>query len=130
MFREMCYLCSQRAERNVPVYTRKAEEAADREAAKTLVNAQQRNAEIQIQAESKLQSQKRVANKEVAAYNLGASFATREKKLDEEKHKLPHVNYELLTLPNLVFTRFFVHLCNFDFQFIFQSFKFLKVLNF
>jgi hypothetical protein len=41
----MCYLCSQRAERNVPVYTRLQEEKAERETAKILVSAQQRVAE-------------------------------------------------------------------------------------
>lgn len=90
-FREMCYLCSQRAERNVPVYTRHAEEVIDREAAKTLVMAEQRKAEVAIQAESELRSQKRVSAKEVAAFNLGAAQATKEKKADDEKHKLPHV---------------------------------------
>ena len=35
-------MCTERAERNVPVYTREAEEAADKMAARVLVNAEQR----------------------------------------------------------------------------------------
>ena len=41
-YRELCNLCTERAERNVPVYTREAEEAADKMAARVLVNAEQR----------------------------------------------------------------------------------------
>ena len=47
--REMCYLCSQRAARNVPVYFREQEEKEERENAKILSLAEQRKAEEEIQ---------------------------------------------------------------------------------
>lgn len=38
----MCYVCTQRAERNIPVYTRKLEEEDDRKMAKILLDAEQK----------------------------------------------------------------------------------------
>jgi len=97
--REMCYLCTQRAERNVPVYTRALEERADREAAKALVNAEQRRAEAQIQAESDLRTEKRVLSKEVSAVNLSIAQATKERRAEEAKHNLPHESYVMHERP-------------------------------
>ena len=88
----MCYLRTQRAERNVPVYTRELEERADKEAARALVNAEQRRAEAQIQAESDLRTEKRALSKEVSAVNLSIAQATKERRAEEAKHKLPHVS--------------------------------------
>ena len=44
----MCYVCTQRAERNVPVYTRKLEEEEDKKMAKILLDAEQKLAEESI----------------------------------------------------------------------------------
>ena len=114
-FRELCYLCSQRAARNVPVYTRKLEEQAEQKNAHILAMAEQRKAEEAIQREMELKAEQRRQNREVAAYNKGknslrvkirkkntidldlyatsgAALAMKEKLLDENKTKLPHVS--------------------------------------
>ena len=44
----MCYVCTQRAERNIPVYTRKLEEEEDKKMAKILLDAEQKLAEESI----------------------------------------------------------------------------------
>ena len=70
--REMCYLCSQRAARNVPVYFREQEEKEERENAKILSLAEQRKAEEEIQKEFQLKQAQRKITKEYAAFNKGA----------------------------------------------------------
>lgn len=97
--REMCYLCSQRAERNVPVYTRLQEEKAERETAKILVSAQQRVAEKSILEDEKLRMTKREITKDFASFNLAAAKATKEKRKDEDVYKLPHESYLLRERP-------------------------------
>ena len=67
----MCYLCSQRAARNVPVYFREEEEREDKLNTSILVQAQQRKAEEQIQKEQLLKLDQRKRNMEVAAFNKG-----------------------------------------------------------
>ena len=67
----MCYLCSQRAARNVPVYFREQEEKEERENAKLLVLAEQRKAEEEIQKEFQLKQAQRKITKEYAAFNKG-----------------------------------------------------------
>jgi len=69
--REMCYLCSQRAARNVPVYFREQEEKEERENAKILSLAEQRKAEEEIQKEFQLKQAQRKITKEYAAFNKG-----------------------------------------------------------
>ena len=68
----MCYLCSQRAARNVPVYFREQEEKEERENAKILSLAEQRKAEEEIQKEFQLKQAQRKITKEYAAFNKGA----------------------------------------------------------
>ena len=68
----MCYLCSQRAARNVPVYFREEEELEEKKNTEILVQAQQRKAEEEIQKEQELKSDQRKRNKEVAAFNKGS----------------------------------------------------------
>ena len=67
----MCYLCSQRAARNVPVYFREQEEKEERENAKILALAEQRKAEEEIQKEFQLKQAQRKITKEYAAFNKG-----------------------------------------------------------
>ena len=67
----MCYLCSQRAARNVPVYFREEEEREDKINTSILVQAQQRKAEEQIQKEQLLKLDQRKRNMEIAAFNKG-----------------------------------------------------------
>ena len=68
----MCYLCSQRAARNVPVYFREQEEKEERENAKILSLAEQRKAEEEIQKEFQLKQAQRKITQEYAAFNKGA----------------------------------------------------------
>ena len=119
--RELCYICSQRAARNVPVYVRKQEEEAERKNAQILQMAQQRKAEEAIQKEFELRQEQRRQNREVAAFNQGtclllypsehdlelcegAAVAVKEKRLDEAKSHLPHVSILLVQLTKLVHT--------------------------
>ena len=74
--RELCYVCSQRAARNVPVYTRKLEEEAERKNAQILQMAQQRKAEESIQKEYSIRQEQRRQNREVAAFNQGKLFVS------------------------------------------------------
>ena len=67
----MCYICSQRAARNVPVYFRAEEEREERENAKILALAEQRKAEEEMLKDQQLKLEKRKRNKEVAAFNKG-----------------------------------------------------------
>ena len=67
----MCYLCSQRAARNVPVYFREQEEKEERENSKILALAEQRKAEEAIQKEFQLKQSQRKITKEYAAFNKG-----------------------------------------------------------
>ena len=69
----MCYLCSQRAARNVPVYFREQEEKEERENAKILALAEQRKAEEEIQKEFQLKQAQRKITKEYAAFNKGTN---------------------------------------------------------
>jgi len=97
--REMCYLCSQRAARNVPVYFREQEEKEERENAKILTLAEQRKAEEAIQKEFQLKQAQRKITKEYAAFNKGAAQATKEKRAEENKHNLPHDAYVMAGRP-------------------------------
>lgn len=97
--REMCYLCSQRAARNVPVYFREQEEKEERENAKILSIAEQRKAEEEIQKEFQLKNEQRKITKEYAAFNKGAAQATKEKRAVENKHNLPHDAYVMAGRP-------------------------------
>ena len=115
--RELCYICSQRAARNVPVYVRKQEEEAERKNAKILQMAEQRKAEEAMQKEFELRQEQRRQNRKVAAFNQGTvcsllnhdlelckgtAVAVKEKRLDEAMSHLPHVSFLLVQLRQLV----------------------------
>uniref|UniRef100_A0A3P8UCI0 Coiled-coil domain containing 81 n=1 Tax=Amphiprion percula TaxID=161767 RepID=A0A3P8UCI0_AMPPE len=70
---ELCYLCMQRAQRNVPVYLREQQEAAEKAQEKLLLlKEQQRDQQYMEEEQAKLKEQREHA-KQVATFNLQMS---------------------------------------------------------
>ncbi|KAG7315736.1 hypothetical protein KOW79_020602 [Hemibagrus wyckioides] len=74
---ELCYLCMQRAQRNVPLYLAEERSRKDKEEEKLLLLAQKHRDEQFFQREQAKQEQKRQNNKKMAAFNLGVAETLR-----------------------------------------------------
>ncbi|XP_051800812.1 coiled-coil domain-containing protein 81 [Acanthochromis polyacanthus] len=80
---ELCYLCMQRAQRNVPVYLREQQEAAEKAQEKLLLlKEQQRDQEYMEEEQVKVKEQRELA-KQVATFNIQIS---EKKKPDGDMH--------------------------------------------
>ncbi|XP_034536815.1 coiled-coil domain-containing protein 81-like isoform X2 [Notolabrus celidotus] len=78
---ELCYLCMQRAQRNVPVYLRKQQEAEERAQEKLLLlEEQQRDRRFMEEEQRKLDEQREHA-KQVATFNLQVNKERKEQSL-------------------------------------------------
>ncbi|CBY14338.1 unnamed protein product [Oikopleura dioica] len=88
--KEMCYVCTQRAERNIPVYTRKLEEEEDKKMAKILLDAEQKLA---------VEQEQRKVNTEYSSYNFEEAQYVNEKRKIENSHPLPHASYVMKERP-------------------------------
>ncbi|KAB5523362.1 hypothetical protein PHYPO_G00151670 [Pangasianodon hypophthalmus] len=77
---ELCYLCMQRAQRNVPLYLTEERRRQDKEEEKLLLLAQKHKDEQFLQTEQAKQEQKRQDNKKMAAFNLGVAETLKAKK--------------------------------------------------
>ncbi|KAI4877141.1 hypothetical protein NFI96_026497 [Prochilodus magdalenae] len=77
---ELCYLCMQRAERNVPLYVKEERRREERDEEKVLMLAQQHKDEQFLLQEQAIQEEKRENTKKVASFNLGISEALRAEK--------------------------------------------------
>ncbi|XP_074521751.1 coiled-coil domain-containing protein 81-like [Halichoeres trimaculatus] len=76
---ELCYLCMQRAKRNIPVYLRKQQEAEERAQEKLLLlHEQQRDKQFMEGEQRKLNEQREHA-KQVATFNLKMNEEKKEK---------------------------------------------------
>uniref|UniRef100_UPI0037E8265A coiled-coil domain-containing protein 81-like n=1 Tax=Semicossyphus pulcher TaxID=241346 RepID=UPI0037E8265A len=76
---ELCYLCMQRAQRNVPVYLRKQQEAEEKAQEKLLLlKEQQRDKQYMEEEQEKLNEQREHA-KQVATFNLQMNKEKKEK---------------------------------------------------
>ncbi|XP_062866899.1 coiled-coil domain-containing protein 81-like [Trichomycterus rosablanca] len=67
---ELCYVCMQRAQRNVPVYVADKRRREEREQEKVLVLAEAQKIEQTLQREQAEREQNREENKKTAAFNL------------------------------------------------------------
>ncbi|XP_047007306.1 coiled-coil domain-containing protein 81 isoform X2 [Ictalurus punctatus] len=77
---ELCYLCMQRAQRNVPLYLAEERHRQDKEEEKLLLLAEKHRDEQYLQREEVKQEQKRQDNKKTAAFNLGVAETLKAKK--------------------------------------------------
>ncbi|KAL7845824.1 hypothetical protein AOLI_G00240160 [Acnodon oligacanthus] len=77
---ELCYLCMQRAQRNVPLYVAEERQREEQEQEKVLLLAEQHKDEQYLQKEQARQEEKRENTKNIAAFNLGIAEALRAKK--------------------------------------------------
>ncbi|XP_036413216.1 coiled-coil domain-containing protein 81-like [Colossoma macropomum] len=77
---ELCYLCMQRAQRNVPLYVAEERRREEQEEKKVLMLAEQHKDEQFLQKEQAEQEEKRENTKKIAAFNLGTAEALRAKK--------------------------------------------------
>ncbi|KAM7014727.1 coiled-coil domain-containing protein 81-like [Tautogolabrus adspersus] len=76
---ELCYLCMQRAKRNVPVYLRKQQEAEEKAQEKLLLlQEQQRDKQLMQEEQVKLNEQREHA-KQVSTFNLQRNKEKKEK---------------------------------------------------
>ncbi|XP_008290773.1 coiled-coil domain-containing protein 81 [Stegastes partitus] len=81
---ELCYLCMQRAQRNVPVYLREQQQAEEKAQEKLLLlKEQQRDQQYMEEEQVKLKEQREHA-KQVAALNL--QLSEKKEKIDGEVH--------------------------------------------
>ncbi|XP_027012263.1 coiled-coil domain-containing protein 81 isoform X1 [Tachysurus fulvidraco] len=78
---ELCYLCMQRAQRNVPLYLEEERSRKDKEEEKLLLLAQKHRDEQFFEREQATQEKKLQNNKKMAAINLGVAETLRAKKL-------------------------------------------------
>uniref|UniRef100_A0A3Q3GS49 CCDC81 HU domain-containing protein n=1 Tax=Labrus bergylta TaxID=56723 RepID=A0A3Q3GS49_9LABR len=78
---ELCYLCMQRAKRNVPVYLRKQQEAEEKAQEKLLLlQEQQRDKQLMQEEQERLNEQREHA-KQVSTFNLQRNKEKKEKTL-------------------------------------------------
>ncbi|KAL6481486.1 hypothetical protein MHYP_G00095660 [Metynnis hypsauchen] len=77
---ELCYLCMQRVQRNVPLYVAEERQREEQEQEKVLLLAEQHKDEQFLQKEQARQEEKREDTKNIAAFNLGIAEALRAKK--------------------------------------------------
>ncbi|CAL8246456.1 unnamed protein product [Lota lota] len=77
---ELCYLCMQRSQRNVPLYLREERRAEEEEQAVLLLLKSQQEELLYLQGEQAQLGQQRVFSEQVAAFNLGASQTLKEQK--------------------------------------------------
>ncbi|XP_045072138.1 coiled-coil domain-containing protein 81-like isoform X2 [Coregonus clupeaformis] len=77
---ELCYLCMQRAQRNIPHYLAEERLREQQEEERVLLVNEQRRDQCYLQREQADRLEKRENNQKVAAFNLGVSEAMKEKK--------------------------------------------------
>ncbi|XP_056464007.1 coiled-coil domain-containing protein 81-like [Gadus chalcogrammus] len=77
---ELCYLCMQRSQRNVPLYLREARRAEEVEQEVLLLLKGQQEEELYLQGEQAHLGQQRAFSEQVAAFNLGASKTLKEQR--------------------------------------------------
>ncbi|XP_072512802.1 coiled-coil domain-containing protein 81-like isoform X2 [Salminus brasiliensis] len=77
---ELCYLCMQRAQRNIPLYVAEERWREEKEEEKVLMLAEQQKDEQFLQREQVRQEENREYNKKIAAFNLEIAEALRAKK--------------------------------------------------
>ncbi|TNN74489.1 Coiled-coil domain-containing protein 81 [Liparis tanakae] len=75
---ELCYLCMQRAQRNVPVYLREQQQAEERAQEKLLLLKEQQRDKLYMDQEQEKLNEQRKRAKQAAAFNL---------QMSEEKEK-------------------------------------------
>ncbi|KAM9455223.1 coiled-coil domain-containing protein 81-like [Clarias gariepinus] len=76
---ELCYLCMQRAQRNVPLYLAEERRRQEKEEEKLLLLAEKHKDEQFLKGEQAKQEQKRQDDKKMAAFNLGVAETLRAK---------------------------------------------------
>ncbi|CAF4632566.1 unnamed protein product [Rotaria sp. Silwood1] len=82
---ELCYLCHQRAKRNIPIYLHEEKRIREAEEAKLLEQYQHdRDLDEQNKREMAMKAD-REEKQRIAAYNLGIAEATRVKKMERPK---------------------------------------------
>ncbi|XP_034145532.1 coiled-coil domain-containing protein 81 isoform X2 [Esox lucius] len=77
---ELCYLCMQRAQRNIPVYLSEERLREEQEQERSLLLNEQRRDQYYLQREQADRLEIRENNQKVAAFNLGVSEAMKERK--------------------------------------------------
>ncbi|CAB1327491.1 unnamed protein product, partial [Coregonus sp. 'balchen'] len=83
---ELCYLCMQRAQRNIPHYLAEERLREQQEEERVLLLNEQRRDQCYLQREQADRLEKRENNQKVAAFNLGVSEAMKEKKVARSSH--------------------------------------------
>ncbi|XP_029603325.1 coiled-coil domain-containing protein 81-like isoform X4 [Salmo trutta] len=83
---ELCYLCMQRAQRNIPCYLAEERLREQQEEERVLLFNEQRRDQYYLQREQKDRLEIRENNQKVAAFNLAVSEAMKEKKLARSSH--------------------------------------------
>ncbi|XP_066562379.1 coiled-coil domain-containing protein 81 isoform X1 [Amia ocellicauda] len=77
---ELCYVCMQRAQRNVPVYLSEERRRQEKEDERLLMLHQQQKEQEELQKEQAGLQDTREKKQEIAAFNLGVSEATKGRK--------------------------------------------------
>uniref|UniRef100_UPI003AB0DE24 coiled-coil domain-containing protein 81-like n=1 Tax=Centroberyx gerrardi TaxID=166262 RepID=UPI003AB0DE24 len=77
---ELCYLCMQRAQRNVPVYLREQQLAEEQAQEMLLLLKEQQRDKLYMEKEQANMDEQRAHAKQVAAFNLEVSEAVKEEK--------------------------------------------------
>ncbi|XP_029603298.1 coiled-coil domain-containing protein 81 isoform X1 [Salmo trutta] len=83
---ELCYLCMQRAQRNIPCYLAEERLREQQEEERVLLFNEQRRDQYYLQREQEDRLEIRENNQKVAAFNLAVSEAMKEKKLARSSH--------------------------------------------
>ncbi|XP_045555443.1 coiled-coil domain-containing protein 81 [Salmo salar] len=83
---ELCYLCMQRAQRNIPYYLAEERLREQQEEERVLLFNEQRRDQYYLQREQEDRLEIRENNQKVAAFNLAVSEAMKEKKVARSSH--------------------------------------------
>ncbi|KAM9397219.1 coiled-coil domain-containing protein 81-like isoform 2-T2 [Salvelinus alpinus] len=83
---ELCYLCMQRAQRNIPHYLAEERLTEEQEEERVLLFNEQRRDQDYLQREQADRLEIRENNQKVAAFNLAVSEAMKEKKVARSSH--------------------------------------------
>ncbi|KAM4630491.1 coiled-coil domain-containing protein 81-like [Polymixia lowei] len=77
---ELCYLCMQRAQKNIPLYLKEETMAEEHAQQMLLLSSEQQRDMLYLQEEQANRSEQREHSKQTAAFNLDVSEALREEK--------------------------------------------------
>nr|XP_055062326.1 coiled-coil domain-containing protein 81-like isoform X1 [Misgurnus anguillicaudatus] len=83
---ELCYVCMQRAQRNIPLYVSDEKRKAEREQERVLMLNQHQKDQEYFHKEEMDRLQKREDGRQVAAFNLAVAEAQRDRKTSSRSH--------------------------------------------